>query len=457
MAATMVLMQLQAQMALPTYARAPTLGLLYITDHYASQAQEVLDFLSAELPGVADWSGTVGVGVAGSGVEYLDEPALSVMLLDIAPDQYRVFSGVAPLPRHPASGFVAHTALVHADGRMPDLADLLAEVACRTETGYLFGGVSVSRSDSVQFAVSGNGNIAGQGAAAGVFDGGLSGVAFGPDVHIISRITQGCQPIGPVHTITQAVDNVVLTLDGEAALDVLLQTLDVSLQGDSHAAIDRVTQTFAGLVDAQTPTTHWRAPGHFGAETLVRPIVGLDGQRMGVALGQVIESGMRLAFCQRNATAARADLTRICTEIREELAPADMADHGADGHGADADVSPAVLPSAQGAGAPSTGVLSGDLAGDDGSFSSLHTPVGCRVAGAIYISCAGRGGAHFGGPSAELQWVRHALGDVPLVGFFAGGEIAYQHLYGYAGVLTVFVVPDGDDRVSESDDDAPPP
>jgi small ligand-binding sensory domain FIST len=27
---------------------------------------------------------------------------------------------------------------------------------------------------------------------------------------------------------------------------------------------------------------------------------------------------------------------------------------------------------------------------------------------------------------------------VPLVGFFAGGEIARHHLYGYTGVLTVF-------------------
>jgi len=28
---------------------------------------------------------------------------------------------------------------------------------------------------------------------------------------------------------------------------------------------------------------------------------------------------------------------------------------------------------------------------------------------------------------------------VPLVGFFAGGEIAHQNLYGYTGVLTVFI------------------
>ena len=61
-----------------------------------------------------------------------------------------------------------------------------------------------------------------------------------------------------------------------------------------------------------------------------------------------------------------------------------------------------------------------------------------NIAGAVYVSCAGRGGPHFGAPSAELQIIRRALGDVPLVGFFAGGEIAHQNLYGYTGVLTVF-------------------
>jgi hypothetical protein len=43
MAAALVLAQLRAQMALPEYASAPTLGLLYITDHYASDARDILD------------------------------------------------------------------------------------------------------------------------------------------------------------------------------------------------------------------------------------------------------------------------------------------------------------------------------------------------------------------------------------------------------------------------------
>jgi small ligand-binding sensory domain FIST len=52
----------------------------------------------------------------------------------------------------------------------------------------------------------------------------------------------------------------------------------------------------------------------------------------------------------------------------------------------------------------------------------------------LYSKSAGSGG-----PSAELQIIHPALGDVPLVGFFAGVEIARHHVYGYTGVLTVFM------------------
>ena len=72
MAAGLVLAQLRAQMALHGYAKAPTLALLYITDHYAGAAQEILDHMSGELPGVTDWAGTVGVGIASNNVEYFD-------------------------------------------------------------------------------------------------------------------------------------------------------------------------------------------------------------------------------------------------------------------------------------------------------------------------------------------------------------------------------------------------
>ena len=213
MACALVLAQLRAQMALPDHASAPTLGLLYITDHYAAAARDILDHLQAELPEVTDWAGTVGVGVCASNAEYIDEPALSVMLCDLPIDQYRVFSGVAPLAA--GLGFTPHTALVHADAQTPDVAELIAEMAERTRTGYLFGGLAASRGPVVQFAASGHGNAPGQGAAGGVFSGGLSGVAFGDGVALISRVTQGAQPVAPEREVTAADGNVLLTLDGE--------------------------------------------------------------------------------------------------------------------------------------------------------------------------------------------------------------------------------------------------
>jgi small ligand-binding sensory domain FIST len=402
MAAAMVLAQLRAQMALPEYASAPTLGLLYITDHYAAQAQEILDYLSAEFPEVTDWSGTVGVGVAASNVEYFDEPALVLMLCDVPSDQYRVFSGVAPL----GLGFEAHTALVHADPHTADLGELIKEMAARTASGYLFGGLSASRSQSVQFAVGGNGNIRGQGGASGVFSGGLSGVAFGERVNLVSRVTQGCLPVSKVYGVSAAENNVVSRLDGEPALDVLLRELNVSL-AQPEPALQAVRATLVGLLQRQDrgDAVAVGRTGNFGSDVLVRHIIGLDTARGGMAVSEQVEAGMQLAFCQRNVQAARADLVRVCAEIREELEPEELPVEEL-----------MALPASASASAQSAR----------------------RITGAVYISCSGRGGAHFGGPSAELQIVRRALGDVPLVGFFAAGEIARNHLYGYTGVLTVF-------------------
>ena len=398
MACALVLAQLRGQMSSSLHAVTPTLALLYITDHYADQAQDILDHLSAELPSVTDWSGTVGVGIAANNVEYFDEPALAVMLLDLPSDQYRVFSGVSPL----GLGFEAHTALVHADGETADLSELLAEMAARTDTGYLFGGLCSSRSRNVQFALAADGTVSGQGRSSGVLSGGLSGVAFGPDVALISRVTQGCKPISPTHVITESKTNVVLQLDGEPALDVLLRDLDISLDAPQQA-LQTVRNTLVGL--ARPPTgsdsAAVRKTGNFGNDVLVRHIIGLDPGHGGVALSEYAHVGGQLAFCQRNMQAARADLTRICAEIREELSPED-------------ELTPAP------GGAPAS--AGGQRA----------------IAGAIYVSCTGRGGPHFGGPSAEMQIVRRALGDVPLVGFFGNGEIAHEHLYGFTGVLTVF-------------------
>jgi len=207
--------------------------------------------------------------------------------------------------------------------------------------------------------------------------------------------------------VTDADHNVVVALNGEPALDVMLQELSISLD-QPQEALDVVRATLVGLVAAQdAPRAVLHQTGNFGEDVLVRHIIGLDPGRRGIAVADRVEAGAQLVFCQRNVQAARADLTRICAEIREELEPQEQA----------LETAHALLASA---------------------LESAPHPAR-RIAGAVYVSCTGRGGPHFGGPSAEMQLVRRALGDVPLVGFFAAGEIAHHHLYGYTGVLTVFM------------------
>jgi small ligand-binding sensory domain FIST len=334
------------------------------------------------------WVGAVGVGICATGVEYIGVPALALMLTSIPRRSFSVFSGTRPL-----AGFDAHTALVHADPATPDLSELIGEMSERTSTGYLFGGLASAQEGP------------GLHIANGVFEGGLSGVAFGEEVALLSRVTQGCQPVGPMRRVTSADRNLVLTLDDKPALDALLVDIGVDLQRPREA-LPRLRATLVGLSAPEAPA-HLPS-GSFGTETRVRHLIGLDPGREAIAIADEVQPGMHLTFCARHAQAARRDLVRICSEIREELEPQEIVVR---------DVSSPTLASAS---------LQASSAGGE------------RMAGAVYVSCAGRGGPHFGAPSAELQVIRHALGDVPLVGFFASGEIAYRHLYGYTGVLTVF-------------------
>lgn len=360
-----------------------TLGLVYFTDHYAAQAEPLLDALRQRWPGVS-WAGCVGVGVAASGVEYFDEPALVLMLAPLPSGRFELFSGAHKLQR-----IEPFSALVHADPHTPDLPELIGEMSDRTTSGYLFGGLASSRGAAVHLAD-------------GVFEGGLSGVAFAREVALVSRVTQGCQPLGPVRDITACEGNRVLELDGRPALPCLLADLGLADLADARQAMDRLRATLVGLTDEHDAVLG--RGGQFGMDTRVRHLVGLDPARSAVAVADAVRPGMRLAFCQRDVQAARRDLVRICAEIRDEV---------------ESQPEPERVPAATAASAPG---------------SELPR----RVLGAVYVSCAGRGGPHFGGASAELQVVQHALGDVPLVGFFASGEIARHHLYGYTGVLTVF-------------------
>ena len=296
--------QLQTQIAARAAQQgdsAPfTLGWCYLSDYYAPAVEAILDELRLRLPGVA-WVGTVGVGVAASGVEYIDEPALVLMVAPLPRESFRLFSGLQPLPAA-SSGFMAHTALVHAEGSTPDLQELIHELSARTATGYLFGGLSSARNRTVHMAD-------------GVFTGGLSGVAFGPEVGLISRVTQGCQPIGPSRKITKAERNFVVSLDGKPALDCVLQDLGLDRDRPDHELSQALSTTLVGLITTaeDVPTR----PGQFGADTIVRHLVGVDRQHQVLAIAEQISPACVWLF----ARATRKPHNSIWCASRRKSAP----------------------------------------------------------------------------------------------------------------------------------------
>ena len=339
-----------------------SLGFVYMTEAFVPYAAEILA-IARNRTGVADWVGTVGIGICATGTEYFDEPAIAFMTCPLPPASHAVFSGTARPPRagsKTASGAdAAYFAIVHADPHTPDIDQLIEDMAGKVTSGYLAGGLSSSRGATVQFANA-------------VVAGGISGVVLSSEVAIATRLTQGCTPIGGRHAVTKAEGNIIISIDSRPALEVMLEELRCDLKGLRTAARD----TFVGIVVPGAEV----AGG--GDDYMVRNLVGIDPENQLIAIGDTVASGSTVLFCRRDTQSARNDLLRMIYELKDDLTE--------------------------------------------------------RPKAALYHACVGRGESMFGARGAELKLIREHLGDIPLIGFFANGEIARNRLYGYTGVLTLF-------------------
>ena len=116
---------------------------------------------------------------------------------------------------------------------------------------------------------------------------------------------------------------------------------------------------------------------------LVRNLVGIDPVHKLVAIGDAPQADTQIMFCRRDEPSATEDMSRMLDSIKSGL------------------------------------------------FG--------RPRGGLYYSCVGRGPNLFSRDSEEAGMIREALGEFPLVGFFCNGEISHNRLYGYTGVLTLFL------------------
>lgn len=135
----------------------------------------------------------------------------------------------------------------------------------------------------------------------------------------------------------------------------------------------------AGYIFAAFPVK-----GSDTANYLVRDIIGIDVQNGHLAIADNMQADSAMMFCKRDGQSAIEDMQRMLSDIKKRVN-------------------------------------------------------GQHIKGALYISCLGRGKNLFGHDSEELKMINDALGDIPIAGFYASGEIAGNQLYGYTGVLTVFL------------------
>lgn len=341
---------------LGTIPATATLGFLYVSDAYSGEALEALVAFFKASTGVPHWTGSVGVGVCATGTEYLEEPALAVMLAEFPDGDFTLL----PLMRTPedlaALETDAYFAVAHGDPANPRIQELIETLSRKVSSGFVVGGLASARGETAQIC-------------GAVVSGGLSGVLLSDRIRLATRLSQGISPLGPRHRITAANKNIVGTLDHRPALDVMKEEIGEVLARDLRRAAGYI---FVGLPVRGSDT----------GDYLVRNILGVDPENDLVAIGDTVQPGDELLFCKRDQQSAEADLLRMLEALRAQM---------------------------------------------DGP-----------IRGGVYYSCLGRGQHMFGAPHRELRLIRDALGDFPLVGFFANGEISHDRLYGYTGVLTLF-------------------
>ena len=234
-----------------------------------------------------------------------------------------------------------------------------------------------------------------------LFDGSVCGAVFSQNVKVASTLSQGCNPIGKVHTITKADGHTIFEIDSKRALDVFendIRALAIKTTGkdpdtvvmDDAALLEKsripeeFQSLFKGEVHAALPISESDQNDY-----LVRNIIGLDADKGSIVVAQHVNKGERILFVHRAHDSVYQDLSASLLALRKRVQL------------------------------------------ENGVFEPK---------GAVYISCVARAFNQFEGSLAnELALISDIIGEIPLTGFYAGGEICKGRLYGYTGILTLFL------------------
>lgn len=368
----------------------PNIGFLYITDDLAKDAGSILTLLRS-VTGIDNWAGCAAQGVCAGGQEFFHVPAMSVLVGEVPHDQVRVFQAAPPnykkLHESLEPWLNLHDPMVtviHADpfaGAHP--AEAIEEIDVMVG-GFMIGGLASSRKETA---------IIGRHVAPV----GVSGFIFSQDVAVATTLTQGCVPMGPLHEISKADDHVIAYLDGRLPFEVFSEDMAAMAQrrlgykaGESLLKSGHISPDLSNILSGEA---HVAFPVHGSDQQdfMVRNIMAMDPESGVIAVGEILEDGQKIMFVHRDDETVKTDLAASLVALRKRIER------------------------------------------ERGEF---------RPKAALYISCIARAQVSFGGdgkPGGELALVHDILGDIPITGFYANGEISNNRLYGYTGVLALFL------------------
>lgn len=381
-----------------TEGGAFTLGFLYITDHLASDVGNILGLFQSVLK-IENWVGCVGIGVTGSDKTRIDQPAIAAMIGRLDPDDYHLINPKNKTDNTLKAWLAANDPMLVLTHEHPEEEPHIIKDLQNLEqatSGFLVGGVSLCRPQFFPKAASGD-------TTPDIFNngvnmvGGHACVAFTDRIPVAVSISQGCTPIGEQHTITKTHDRTMLQLDGLEAQTIFendLRTMAIEKIGqDPHQIMveggqmpEEFRKVFTGEMLAGFPLAQTD-----NGEMAVRNILGIneDGSMM---VDYHPHTNQSVTFLHRDDQTLQADLSRKILDLRKRI-------------------------------------------------EQTHGPItSTTIKGGLYISCAARAFTEEGEPNdVERQIITEILGEFPLCGFYAGGEIKGTNLYGFTGILTVFL------------------
>lgn len=354
------------------------LAFLFVSQRYQEEFEEIVMSAHQILGSDTTLLSIVGAGVIGGGMESDDPtvPAIS-LLCGVLPSSagLEVFMfGPDEQPPPPSSeawkaiGRAANlpSYVIFTDGFAPiqQILEGLDASGADGNGAIVAGGISCPAVGSDLATVAINSNVYPRGAAVGV---GLSGT-----VGLQTVVAQGCRPVGPVFTVTDARENMVDELDGKPAIEILSDIRG----GEYLTAEDKARVETSGILCGLAVPNEDTGTVSSG-DYLIRQIFGF--RVPGFMIGGEAREGDNLQFHVRDKGAAMEDLRTMVGKARTERSFA----------------------GAQRAGVP--------LA-------------------AVQVSCIARGRSLFGSRHFDLETVRELVrvqknDETAIGGFFANGEI----------------------------------